>query len=316
MNLPSHFCSAIIDPAETDAVCVALAGQGKEPLFADAMPSFKGYGDGKSFLHQESETILFGKTGPSWMQNRGTCVSQGTGRGAQDALYSALAFGENVGKPVQLCFETIYAGSRIQIGKGKLGNGDGSIGAWACQFLHDFGLLARGVYGPIDLSSPQEMLAVRWGSPGMGVPSVLLADSASYKSPACMKCVTVEDVRDALAARCGVARCAQKATHGQRDQDGTLRPVASGGHCQELAGVFVDIHGDLLFVEQQSWGASGPVGGGPFKLQDGREIMPREGSCAIYPEDVQGYLKEGEIWAFRSPITPWSDPSQKPSEIV
>jgi hypothetical protein len=315
--LPSHFCSAVIDKDETDAVCLAMACAGAEPLFSDAMPQFNGFGEGKSYLHQEAEQKLFGKTLPSWMQNRGTCVSMGSGRAMQDALYSALAFGGNVGKPIQLCFETIYGGSRIQIGHGKLGSGDGSIGAWAAQYLHDFGLLARAKYGSIDLSSAREDLAVQWGSPRAGVPASLLSESSTYKSPACMKCTTVANVRDALIARCGVWRCANRATHGQRSADGVLRPVSSGGHCQELAGWYIDIRGNERCVEQQSWGAtSGPVGGGPFKLQDGREIMPREGSCAIFPEDIETYLREGEIWAAMSPTTPWQDPTLKPSEIV
>ncbi len=311
-----HLCGAIIDPAETAAVCEALAAHGPVS-FGDARPDLKGFGAGKCVLLQDAERELFGHNLPSWSQQRGTCVSQGTGRALQDALYFALSsVGGNIGKPVQLCFETIYGGSRVQVGKGKLGSGDGSIGAWAAQFVHDFGLLARGKYGSIDLSSAREDLAVQWGMPRAGVPQLLITASTAYKSRACMKCETVEDCRDASAAGYGLARCASKATSGTRDANGILRPKDSGGHCQELAGVFEDLRGNLMFVEQQSWGAQGPQGGGTWKLKDGREVIPREGACAIYADDVQGYLKTGEVWALAPPKNPWRDEDTNPSDLV
>ena len=309
-----QLCGAIISPQFTDEVCEALSQHGPVS-FADARPGFRGFGEGKSYLHQDAEQALFGKTLPSWMQNRGTCVSQGSGRAIQDAIYSSIAVGGLVGDLVSICFETIYGGSRIQIGRGQLGGGDGSCGAWAAQFMHDFGILKRGVYGSINLESPREDLAVQWGQPRYGVPQSLLAESASRKLPACLRCMTVEDVRDALAARYGVARCADMATDGVRDKDGIRRPRVSGGHCQELCGVYVDKDGDLMFVEQQSWGNAGPKGGGTFKLQDGREIAPREGSCAIYPDDVEYYLRNGEVWAFAPPRELWQTEHVKPSDM-
>lgn len=243
------------------------------------------------------------------------CVSQGSGRAIQDAIYSSIAVGGLVGDLVSICFETIYGGSRVQIGRGQLGGGDGSCGAWAAQFMHDFGILKRGTYGSINLESPREDLAVQWGQPRYGVPQSLLAESASHKLVSCMQCHTVEDVRDALAARYGVARCADRATDGVRDKDGIRRPRASGGHCQEICGVYVDKNGNLMFVEQQSWGNAGPKGGGTFKLQDGREIAPREGSCAICPDDVEYYLRNGEVWAFAPPRELWQTEHVKPSDM-
>ena len=300
--LPAHFCSAYISKTETDAVCLALASQGKEPLFCDAAPGLRGFGEGKSYLHQEAEVLLYGKTLPAWFQHSGTCIGQGNGRGLEDANNSALAFGGALGKPTRIAYEPMYALSRTQIGRGSLGTGDGSCGAWMAQTVHDLGILPRGVYGTIDLSEPQERLAVQWGMPRATTPQQLKDVMRNYPSAACMKATSVEDVRDALIARYGVARCDAKATHGTRDANGMLRPVASGGHCQELCGCFVDIHGDLIFQEQQSWGpTSGPVGGGTFKLQDGREIQPREGSCGIRPEDVAGYIRNGEIWILAIP---------------
>ena len=138
-----------------------------------------------------------------------------------------------------------------------------------------------------------------------------------------MRAKSVEDLRDGLAARCGAAACGRWATEGQRDANGSIVPqdISPGGHCEEFAGVFVDIHGDLWFVVQQSWGTQGPTGGGTWKLADGREVQPAEGAAAVRPEVVQNYLKQGEIWLLAAPANvPQSaagaNGSIKPSEIV
>jgi hypothetical protein len=310
-----HLCGAIVDKTATDNVCLAIASSGAEPFFADAKPGLRGFGEGKSVLLQEAELKLFGKYLPSWNQARGTCVGQGTGRALQDATFWAIAFGDSIGKPTQLCFETIYAGSRIQIGKGWLGNQDGASGAQAAQYVREYGLLARGVYGSIDLSKPREDLAVTWGAPRHGVPTALLSESATFKAEAAMKCTTVDTVRDAIAAGYGVTACGGMATHGQRDANGMLAPSPSGGHCQYFCGVFIDFKGRLVFVDQQSWGTNGPVGGGPWKLHDGREIQPREGACGVFADVVEKYLRTGEMWAIAPPVTPWGASDLKASDL-
>src|ERR1043165_6951563 len=94
----SHLCGALYDPKKIEEACLAFASAGEEPLFGDARSELAGFGAGKCVLLQDAEVKLFGKTLPSWMQRRGTCVSQGTGRGCQDSLYNALAFGSLLGK--------------------------------------------------------------------------------------------------------------------------------------------------------------------------------------------------------------------------
>lgn len=306
MDIPAELLGAHLDPKETDAVCLIMAAQGVEPLFADAQPGLAGFGTGKSVLLFEAEQHLFKQYLPSWSQKSGTCVSMGFGRAWQDALYWGLAFGSLEGTPASICFETIYGGSRVTIGKGKLGSGDGSIGAWAALYGHDYGLLTRGTYGTIDLSKPREDLAVLWGTPGRGVPASLLAESAGYKASGCMRCTTVENIVDAICAGYGCAGCAQIATSGIRDDHGMCRPRPSGGHCQEIRGVYIDWKGRLCGVMQQSWGAAGPSGGGPIKLQDGREIPLPEGACGVFAEDLKRYLTDGEVWAVAAPYRPWN----------
>lgn len=325
----SHLCGCVLDERATDAVCLALAGQGKEPLFKDARPELRGFGEGKSVLLQEAEAKLFGHNLPSFNQSRGTCTEQGSTRALQDSLYYSLAFGDRVGSAVELAGESLYGIARVTIGKGQFGRaspwgtnprqvrGDGCAGCMVAQAAHDFGLLKRGVYDSIDLSKPREDLAIQWGN--VGTPQSLMAESASYKAAACFRATSLDDLRDGLAAGYAAAICGQLCAQGQRDSDGMAPLQACGGHCMETCGVFIDIHGDLIFVVQNSWGANGPQGGRTFKLQDGREVQPREGCCGVRPEQMQrGYFAGNgcEVWLLAPPATPWQTAETTPDNPV
>lgn len=326
-----HLCGAVIGEALkplTDAVCLALASAGVEPLFADAQPGLKGFGEGKSVLLQDAEVELFGKTLPSWMQRRGTCTEQGTGRAACDSLYWAIrkSGGDSIGSPVEIASETLYGIGRVQIGKGQFGKAspwgvfgnqarnDGCAGSMVALAAHDYGLLKRGVYDSIDLSKPREDLAILWGN--NGTPASLIAESTAYKIDACMQVKSVDELRDGIAAGYAATVCGPFCAEGQRDANGMAPLQDCGGHCMEVCGEFVDIHGDLIFQVQNSWGTMGPQGGGTFKLKDGREVQPREGSCGVRPEQFKTYLSRGEIWLIGAPLNPWRNADLKPSDLA
>lgn len=305
---------AFIDERVTDAVCMVFAQRGQEPLFCDARSAFRGAGaEASVFLFDAEAKLYAGNHLPADFQQRGTCVGRGTYRACQDSLYWAIAFGSAVGKTVKLSYETIYGGARIQIGNGALGNGDGAYGAYAAQYVHDYGLLARGKYGSIDLSQSREDLAVTWGAPHHGVPASIVAESASYKVQACFRCQSTDDIADSIASGYGVAFCSNTLWGEQRDADGMCRPAGRGGHCECVRAVFRDRKGRRIFVRGQSWGDN-PRGGGKFKLDDGREVQPPQGCYGAYESDMQEALSEGEAWAFGTVNSPWRD-SMLPSEV-
>lgn len=290
------------DDAAVEAFCQALDDRGTPAVFSAAQPELTGYwrhlvSRGVTGVYlQDAEERLFGRHLPAENQARGTCTSRGTFRACQDAWYWSLSQRGEIGRPVRLAFEPIYAGSRVQIGRGRLGRGDGSVGAWAAQFVHDYGLLERGRYGSIDLTEPREDLSVEWGLPGAGVPAELLNASRSHLVGACHFCPTVEAIADAVAAGFAVAYCSNL-LWSDRDANGMARPDATGGHCEEVCGVFTGLHGDLCFVRQQSWGArsNGPdslrYAGGTKKL--------RQGSYGAYADDLaRGLRGGGEAWSF------------------
>ena len=61
--------------------------------------------------------------------------------------------------------EVIYGGGRVQIGGGKM-RGDGSTGAWTAQWVQKYGIVPRGVYGSIDLTSYSEARCRQYGNSG------------------------------------------------------------------------------------------------------------------------------------------------------
>lgn len=298
----------IRDDLSVEAFCEHLDAAGTPAVFSAGQPSLAGYwravvarGETGIFL-QDAEAELFGHTLPAENQRRGTCVSRGTMRAVRDAYYWNLCQAEAVARPVDLAFEPIYAGSRVQIGQGRLGRGDGSVGAWGAQFVHDFGVLERGVYGSLDLSQPREDFAVTWGAPGDGVPAEILEACRQHPVGACHFCPTVESIADAVAAGFAVAYCSNL-IWGDRDHTGMARPVSSGGHCEEVCGVFTGLKGDLCFVRQQSWG-SRPGGSDLLSYAGGTKRL-RQGSYGAFAEDMaKGLRGGGEAWAFGD-IEPW-----------
>jgi hypothetical protein len=296
------------DDAAVDDFCQALDAAGTPAVFSAAQPDLAGHwerlkaaGETGIFL-QDAESELFGHTLPAESQRRGTCVSRGTMRAIRDAYYWGIVHHEDLATPRDICFEPIYGGSRVQVGGGRLGTGDGSVGAWAAQFVHDFGLLARGVYGGVDLTQPREDLAVDWGNPGVGVPAGLLAEARAHPVGACHFCPTTAAIADAVSAGYGVAYCSNL-IWGDRDRNGIARPVTSGGHCESICGVARSPQGDTLFIRQQSWGAR-PNGPDLLNFAGGTKRL-RQGAYGAFEEDIaKGLRGGGEAWAFGN-ITGW-----------
>ena len=276
--------------------------------FSDSKPELRGYWQRLSstgvchVLAQTAEAAVCLKSLPADYQERGTCVSRGTYRACQDSYYHQLANGLLLGRPARLAFEPIYGGSRVDIGGGQLGRGDGSVGAWAAEFVSKYGLLERAQFGSWDLSSPNEDLAINWGQPGRGVPDQLL-EVATLHQVICHRVTDCAELADCIAAGYFAAYCSDL-IWGQRDRNGMARPQSHAGHCEEVCGVFLTPSGATAFVRQQSWGPQ-PYGPRELATQAG-PITLREGSYGAYGSDLQRGLDEGgECWCFRVK-TPWT----------
>ena len=83
--------------------------------------------------------------------NYGSCVGFGTTAAVEASMVYQIYTGKQE-EWKELCQEITYGGSRVEIGKKRLGRSQGSIGAWAAEFVKQYGVLPRGVYGKYDLT--------------------------------------------------------------------------------------------------------------------------------------------------------------------
>lgn len=164
-------------------------------------------------------------------QERGTCVGEGFTLGAEVLSTCEIARGDREEWRGKFSTEVTYAGSRVEIGKGAIRTGDGSTGAWAAEWLRQYGVVLRDRYGEYDLSRPSPQLAVAWGKPRAGVPDDIenLAKEHPVKTTAMV--TTWDEYCDAIANGYPVAICSNVGFNDRRDQDGFLRRSGVWYHC-------------------------------------------------------------------------------------
>jgi hypothetical protein len=239
--------------------------------FADQRGAIKDSGKGKVvLLHKFLEQLhgLFPING----QKLGDCVSHGMAGAAQALMATDICVrGERELWKGLVATEPIYAGSRVEVGKGRLGSDDGSMGAWAAKWVTDWGVIIRGKYGTIDLSQYQPSLASKWGMPKAGCPDELEPIAKEHPIKTASLVTTYEQARDAIANGYPVSVASDVGfdddnrgnANGIRDAEGFLTPRGTWYH--QMFFVSVDDayrRPGLLCV--QSWHVAGkPWGSGP-----------------------------------------------------
>lgn len=317
MSVPFSFVPGWkYEPKEIAATAQRFADAGVVTSFGADKPDLKGLHKSiKVTRNAHAEIKVFGKWTGSWHQNRGTCVAQGTTRAAWTSYLVALARGAIAGDPLSMSVEFTYAGSRVNIGRGQLGRGDGSFGGWAAEFLWKYGIFPRGVYGQWDLSKANEMVGVNLAVPGQGVPESVLKDPRCRKGIRCWSMNDLFDWRDLHASGRSGAICLNTLFAGQRDKNGCCRPSGQGGHCTEIKDYVVLPNGETVYIQQQSWGEGAITGPNKVPCIDGSEYELGPGCCAIYESDLQRAMRGGhESWGFDA-CDPWTE-GIKPGEYA
>lgn len=131
--------------------------------------------------------------------------------------------------------EVIYAGSRVQIGRGQI-DGDGSIGAWADEFQRTYGMVPMEKFDEkTDLSAFSPARARAWGN--TGVPTALQTVAKTYpvKSTALVK--TWAEADKAISQGYPIAVCSSQGFTMTRGADGFARASGSWAHCMAIIGV-------------------------------------------------------------------------------
>ena len=140
----------------------------RTPYFSQLAGDIKGSGKNKQvLLWKFFEKITKAPFSPRF-QDIGDCVSQGSALGVDTLTTVQIGLlGKNEEWKGPCSTESIYGGGRVEVGKGKIKRFDGMTGAWAGEWVRDYGILLRGVYGDIDLTKYRPDLARLWGRNGV-----------------------------------------------------------------------------------------------------------------------------------------------------
>lgn len=242
------------DPA---AVSAAVASAGIRP-FADVAPRLyaaMGADDGPVFFWDAEQKVL-GKVLPSWDQGQvGSCVSFGYGRGCQDLMLLEIAAGQPEKWPgSEVATEPIYGGSRVEVGGGRI-NGDGSIGAWAAEWVRKWGVLLRQRYDAggqtFDLSRYDEARCRQYGDRGCPDPLEPVARLHPVTDVAQVR--TADELWAALGARKPVPVCSMQGFTTTLN-GGFCEPSGQWAHCMAFRGRFVHPTRGKSVIVQNSWG--------------------------------------------------------------
>jgi hypothetical protein len=216
----------------------------------------------------------------------GSCVSFGTNTAVERTSATSIVAGANAEFKF-ICEEVTYGGSRVEIGRGQI-RGDGSVGAWAAKFIHDWGVVSREPHGAVDLSRYSEARCRDYGS--KGVPAAIEALAREHPVQTYTQVGTWGDAKKALASGYGIAVCSDVGFTMARDSRGVCRAQGSWGHCMCLDGYHVDSSGEYGHIEN-SWGPNahtGPVGWG----------SPSTAGFWADSKTITRMLSQGDSWTF------------------
>jgi hypothetical protein len=241
--------------------------------------------DGDVYLWEAARFATGGHIPARNQGNVGACVGFGTAAAIEYLQCQRITDGESETFRA-LAPEIIYAGSRVEIGGGRI-RGDGSVGAWAAKFVREYGTLPRDRYPHLDLSRYSEKLCRKLGQ--IGVPDPLEPRCREHPVRSVTRIGSFEECRAALRNGYPMIVCSDRGFDPRRDADGFCKPQGIWMHCMAIVGVRGgDRPGAFLL---NSWGANahaGPRGHGD----------PPEGGFWADADVVDAMLRQGDSWGF------------------
>ena len=281
----SHLGGWIDDPAGVEHAM----GDLPFPVFADVHSAIKDTGAGKKMLLYDIIRKVAG-TFPVRTQKIGDCVAFGAA-GAVDAIKCVDIYLKKEPElwVAETATEDIYWGSRNVIGKGRLGNDDGSLGVWAAKYINQYGSIPRGKYADIDLTTYSGSKAKTWGNAGYRLPQAFVDIVKEHPIETISQVKSYEEVRDLIVNGYSVTIASNQGFSSKRDSEGFARPSGRWAHQMWICAVDDEYKRPGVCV-QNSWGK---WNGGPK-----RHNQP-DGSFWVDADEIERrVLKTGDCWAF------------------
>lgn len=234
----------------------------------------------------------------------GSCVSFGCCSAIEHVMCVEIAQGQNE-EFQPLIQEIVYGGSRVEIGNGSLGRGDGSIGAWAAKFVNTYGILNRGVFldGKYDLTNYSQSLCRQWGA--SGVPNDLEPLVKQHPVKSTTKISDWNSCKKALAQGYALSIASNQGFTTSRDKNGICRPSGTWNHQMAVIG-YTTIESQEYGFILNSWGnymgssnrgpGDAPVGGF-YAHSSVIDRMLKQGDSFCY-SGVEGFPLRKLRWKF------------------
>lgn len=282
---PDWFKPGWVDDKQAVAAVVAempIKAFADTPAFreAEAEPKFV-------YLWDAVRKVNGGKIPVKNQNPIGSCVSFGTNTALERTLAVDVATLRRA-EWMRIAEEVTYAGSRVEVGGGRI-SGDGSVGAWAADFVRRWGVVGRAVHGQYDLTEYNPERCRSWGR--SGVPAELEEVARQRPVKDTTRVTTWDEAKKALASGYGIAICSNQGFSRQRDANGVARAAGSWAHCMCLDGYHIDDNGREYGHIENSWGPDyhvGPVGWGE----------PTTAGFWAESSVVERMLRQKDSWAF------------------
>ena len=223
-------------------------------LIAGAMPSFKSMSPvndykGKRMMLWEFTRKVLGKDTENFAQEIGDCVSFG-GKNCMEHLQCVeIAMNGDAEQFKPLFPPYFYGTSRINIGNGRLGWGDGSLGVWLQDAIKQYGVLPRNE-GNVPKYSGN--VAKTWGT--RGVPQEFITEGKKHLVKTTAQITSAGDAANALLSGYPVAVCSNQGFTMEPGSDGFHKARGSWGHCMSIIGFEDHSQYSLYFIILNSWG--------------------------------------------------------------
>ena len=147
--------------------------------------------------------------------------------------------------------EANYGLSRVQVGKGRLGRSDGSIGVWQAKAVTEYGTLGMTKYGKVDLTQYSVSRCRTWGNEGLPKSLESIAKQHPVKQYAQVR--NFGELCDSIASGYPVTIASRVGYSKTKDKNGVSRRSGSWSH-QMYCCAIDDRPGQGFGLIQNSWG--------------------------------------------------------------